>query len=125
MKSKSSFGLINPVFNKQSTLNEDKTTDLVMDELRASHLASLNDELNDIDINTIFSSNVDKEKSSSKKSSSAASKKANSKKKLPESTISGISGPGEVLKKPHYDPTTKETFKDTVNLIEPSTTNDN
>lgn len=59
--------MLNPVFSKQISLNDENSTELVMDELGSNEIkdANVND---DINVNTIFSTNLDKDKDKSKKS---------------------------------------------------------
>ena len=58
----SSIGLLNPVFNKQ-TKEDDNQTELVMDEINSVEGTDSNANIN---INAIFSTNLDKPKKSKK-----------------------------------------------------------
>ena len=107
-------GFLNPIFTKQTSLNGDKDKELSMDPMSTSESAqgtskkSSESETNEtdfsnLDINAVFSSNMDKEKEKKKFAFGRKQKKST-----------------DEAQQAQYEPSNKETFKDTVNLVEQS-----
>lgn len=118
------------MFNKHK--EEENGVELVMDELSSTEGGSssvidpnVNIELN---VNSIFSNNLEKDKSKkSKKKSKGYLYTSCFKLNLIAHKFRSFVFKGEEKQQnaAQFDPSTKETFKDTVNLIEPSTNTDN
>lgn len=107
-------GFLNPIFVKQTSFNGDKDKELSMDPMSASDSAqgtsrksddaeNKETDFSNLDINAVFSSNLDKEKEKKKFAFGRKQKKST-----------------DDAQQAQYEPSSKETFKDTVNLVEQS-----